>query len=284
MIIIGKIKKNKMKKQNNVITGIYKITNPKGKVYIGQSMNIEERKKYYRRLSQTKSQPKIHNSLQKYGWEQHVFEIIEECSVEQLDERETQWKKYYLELAENKWNEVLFCDLYDLGGGPKSEVHRRKIGEGNKGKTLSDEAKKKIGEFHKGIKRTLETKNKISQAKKGVGHSIQHNNNKKGKRGSQPNMKKPKPDGFGEKVSNRLLGKKQSEETRRKKSESMKGKILHYKEIIQYSLEGNFIKEWNSITEAKKWLGKGDIQGCVLGKTKTAGGYIWKHKNKENEN
>ena len=43
MIIIGKIKKNKMKKHDNVITGIYKITSPSGKVYIGQSTDIQGR-------------------------------------------------------------------------------------------------------------------------------------------------------------------------------------------------------------------------------------------------
>jgi hypothetical protein len=51
------------------------------------------------------------------------------------------------------------------------------------------------------------------------------------------------------------------------------------KKIIQFDMECNFIKEWNSITEAKKYIGKGDIQSCVLGKQKTAGGFIWKYKN-----
>jgi hypothetical protein len=49
------------------------------------------------------------------------------------------------------------------------------------------------------------------------------------------------------------------------------------KPILQYDLEGNFIKEWPSTTEAKKHH-KGDIGACCLGKQKTAGGYIWKYK------
>jgi hypothetical protein len=36
-----------MKNQDNVIIGIYKIINPIGETYIGQSVNIENRKKYY---------------------------------------------------------------------------------------------------------------------------------------------------------------------------------------------------------------------------------------------
>jgi len=50
------------------------------------------------------------------------------------------------------------------------------------------------------------------------------------------------------------------------------------KPILQYDLEGNFIKEWESITEAKQWLGSGDIQSCVNGKQKQAGGYQWFNK------
>ena len=34
-------------------------------------------------------QPKLHNSFEIYSFEDHIFEIIEECSLEQLNERET---------------------------------------------------------------------------------------------------------------------------------------------------------------------------------------------------
>ena len=68
--------------------------------------------------------------------------------------------------------------------------------------------------------------------------------------------------------------KPKSKETKHKMS------LKKIKSIIQYDLNGNLIKEWNSIIEAKSWLGKGDIQSCVLGKSKTSGGFIWKYKNK----
>ena len=51
-----------MKNQDNAIIGIYKITNPKDKVYIGQSSNIEKRKYYYFSIKCDK-QPKIYNSI-----------------------------------------------------------------------------------------------------------------------------------------------------------------------------------------------------------------------------
>lgn len=74
--------------------GIYKITNPNGKVYIGQSTNIKKRWKSYENLH-CKGQTKLYNSLKKHGWENHKCEIIEECDISLLEERETYWKLFY---------------------------------------------------------------------------------------------------------------------------------------------------------------------------------------------
>jgi hypothetical protein len=49
------------------------------------------------------------------------------------------------------------------------------------------------------------------------------------------------------------------------------------KPVLQYDLEGNFIKEWSSIIEACD-AGFGGVDMCVIGGTKTAGGFIWRHK------
>ena len=86
------------------MVGIYKIISPTGKIYIGQSVNIERRFKEYKTF-QCKQQPKIYNSLKKYGPENHIFEILKECSIEQLTEQEIYWKQYY-----NAVNEGLNCE------------------------------------------------------------------------------------------------------------------------------------------------------------------------------
>ena len=57
--------------------GIYKITNPKGKIYIGQSTNIEDRWEKGHKYN-CGSGKKLKNSLNKYGWENHKKEILEE--------------------------------------------------------------------------------------------------------------------------------------------------------------------------------------------------------------
>jgi group I intron endonuclease len=74
--------------------GVYKITSPTNKIYIGQSINIERRYKEYSK-SNCKNQTKLFLSLKKHGFENHKFEIIEECDVSILEERETYWKLFY---------------------------------------------------------------------------------------------------------------------------------------------------------------------------------------------
>ena len=78
---------------------IYKITSPSGRVYIGQTINIVNRKCCYKTL-RCKSQCKVYNSIVKYGWDKHIFEIIEVIDRMLLDERETYWIAYYNSINE----------------------------------------------------------------------------------------------------------------------------------------------------------------------------------------
>lgn len=153
--------------------GIYKITNPKGKVYIGQSLDIEKRFKEYRGLH-CKLQPKIYNSLAKYTPEKHRFEILEICSKSKLNEREIYWGKKFdsikkgLNLSLGKSTQIM------------SEETRNKISRANKGRTAwnkgkkgvqeySEEFKDKIRKSRLGKKHSQETKEKISDTKKRLG-------------------------------------------------------------------------------------------------------------------
>lgn len=53
------------------------------------------------------------------------------------------------------------------------------------------------------------------------------------------------------------------------------------KSVLQYSLDGTFIKEWQSTIEIKRQLGFGHISECCNGKYKQMYGFIWKYKNEE---
>lgn len=79
-----------MKKQ----IGIYKITSPSNKIYIGQTVNFYKRIDFYKNC-RCKTQKKLYNSIKKYDWSNHKLELIEECSIELLNERERYWQDYY---------------------------------------------------------------------------------------------------------------------------------------------------------------------------------------------
>lgn len=84
--------------------GIYKITSPSGKIYIGQSNNLKQRKKDYIKTTHCKGQVRLYNSLKKYGFQNHLFEIIENCSIKQLNNRERYWQDHYNVIGKNGLN------------------------------------------------------------------------------------------------------------------------------------------------------------------------------------
>ena len=62
---------------------------------------------------------------------------------------------------------------------------------------------------------------------------------------------------------------------------SEKRNIEYSIQVLQYDLDGRFIKEWNSINEATRRLniGNGSISRCVNNKRKTANGFKWRRNN-----
>ena len=58
------------------------------------------------------------------------------------------------------------------------------------------------------------------------------------------------------------------------------GKTSRKKPILQYDLNGNFIREFKSVAEAQKQFNtiSGNISRCLVGKSKHAYGYIWRNK------
>ena len=118
----------------------------------------------------------------------------------------------------------------------------------------------KISQFQQyklenGWKHSDETKNKISQSRLG----------KKLSEETKDKMRKPKPKGFSEKLSQIKRGVSTGPSKRRK-------------EVDQFDLDGNFIKTWESITKVEKELTIYNINSVCKGKQETAGGYKWKYK------
>ncbi len=90
------------------VIGIYKITNQiSGKVYIGQSRHIHKR---WQEHCQPSSDSVISKAIKKYGQENFTFEIIEECPLEQLNEREEFYIKKYNSCIPNGYNVMSSSD------------------------------------------------------------------------------------------------------------------------------------------------------------------------------
>ncbi len=148
------------------MVGIYKLTSPSGKVYIGSSIDIENRLKYYKSLN-CKGQKRLYNSLKKYTFENHLFEIIEECSIDVLYERENHFGFLYDVLGEKGLNSVLpklNTNKVCVSDETKYKMSISKLGVKNNfyNKRHSDETKQKIRNFQTGRKHTKEHRLKVS--------------------------------------------------------------------------------------------------------------------------
>lgn len=135
----------------------------------------------------------------------------------------------------------------------------------NLGKKASLETKAKKSKAMLGFKHSKETKEKISMALTG----------------------KTIPNEVREKISNTLKNYKMTEETKIKLSNAQKERVKNglfrsdiIKNIKQYDLDGNFIKEWNNTNEIKKHFNIKNITHLCRAlspkyKSNRYRGYIW---------
>lgn len=164
--------------------GIYKITNLlNNKVYIGQAQDIEERWKQHKKGYTDKTNI-IYRAIRKYGVENFSFEVIEECSIEELSKKEI----FYIEQYKSYigWKDNWGYNMTLGGDGARGHIPtketKQKISDANKGKnhplygkTHTEEAKQKISEALKGRRFSEETLQKMRKSKsKSNSHSHSH--------------------------------------------------------------------------------------------------------------
>ena len=174
---------------------IYKITSPKNRIYIGQTIDFKIRIKKYKRLDCC-NQKKLFNSFNKYGFDNHKIEILEHCKNSELNDKE----RYYQDLftSTNRYGLNIRLTKTSDRSGTFSDESKRKMSLAKIGKKRSPEVRKAISEkmkiiasqrgsdfyeifkaCNKGRKHTQEHKEKNSSAKKGNKFRSAHCKNKK---------------------------------------------------------------------------------------------------------
>lgn len=137
--------------EQKLLCGIYKITSPSGRVYIGQSKDIESRWSSYRKAN-CHQQRILFNSIVKYGWINHSFEVIEECEMDDLNCRERYWQDLY---EVEKRGKGLNCILTGCGelkekkilAYRKTSIKNKSNGKGMLKGELHPNWKRKYSEF-----------------------------------------------------------------------------------------------------------------------------------------
>jgi hypothetical protein len=227
------------------------------KIYLVENCYGDSNKVY---LGKTKNN-RYNNHKSRFG-DSIKYTVIDE--IESLDKEDWKPLESYWILQFKVWG-FNVLNKNKGGGGPSYLTDEQKKNYSypktqpfinsviGKSKNYPESRNKNISKSLKGYKQTKE-------------HIKKRTKNLKGK----PNIKNqtPKPEGFGEKISQKLKGKKIPSIS---------------KPILQYDLEGNYIREFGSITEAcyitfNDISKNPNITKCCKGKIKTAYGFIWKYK------
>jgi group I intron endonuclease len=258
-----------------IISGIYCFENLiNGKKYIGQSVDLEDRKKrHFRDLNRGKDDSiLLQYAWTKYGEENFKVYVIEYCLIEDLDKKETYYiKELHSHVSENGYNIAWGGDV-PMRGRKHSEETKKKIsdsspdrnGENNPfyGKKHTKESLEKMSENHidvngeknpmYGKNHTEETKQKMSENHSdmsGENHPLwgTHCSDETKKKISESNKGKTMSLESREKISEGNKGKKLSDETKKKISEGNKGKVRteEVKKRISETKKGTNIGENN---------------------------------------
>lgn len=238
--------------------GIYKIQNTiNNNIYIGGSNDILNRWKHHKwSLRNNKHHSKyLQRAWNKHGEDSFKFEVIEECSLQDLILKE----QFYLDTLNPTYN--INKTAENCTGRIVSETTKIKISNKNKGRKHTEITKTKISTHRKNnpLVFTEEMRKKISDSKKGT---------------NNPNYGKPISDIHKEKIRQANKGKKISEET--KQTIGRKNSIS----VVQLTLEGEFIKTWNSTVDVERELGffGSGITKVCRGTNLTYKGYKWRYK------
>lgn len=229
--------------------GIYKITSPSGRVYIGQSWNIKLR---WLTHGHNFHSAKLCASFNKYGKGLHEFAVIHELPFDINQETLDRYEQIYIDAYRGCGIDLL--NLREAGSvGRMSIESREKMSKSRMGRIVSNETRKKISDAHKGKKKPksrehIEKVRALLKGKKRSPEMIEKAANKRrGKKRTPEQIKRISEAHKGQPAWNK--GIPMSEEQKQMLSQSRLGKKLSCESVIKREatkrLRGN-----------SGWLGK----------------------------
>ena len=161
---------------------------PTGKKYIGQTKNERARREHHKYMvrSGRGRKRKFYKAVEKYGWENFIYGVIEQCDVSLLGKKEVNYISEY-NTFKCGYNSTLGGD--GKFGWKHTKETKEKIGKSNTGKFRSEETKKKLSDIHKNKPLSEENKKNISKALKQIGHSPPSHKNTKWWNNGQTNKR-----------------------------------------------------------------------------------------------
>ena len=293
--------------------GIYKVTNlVNQKKYIGQSTDIERRFKEHHtdpfEMTNPASRHIFYKAIRKYGIENFSFEILEECTAKELDEKEKYWIKHY-----NTYIGWENCQGYNMtigGSGSGS----RKIDPENvvllwkQGYSIDEIINildssyttiiKYLHQSNLAYVKINERKTLIAPCRSILQYSLSGDFIKCYETISDAvkdlikNYPKVAVSNICQACEQKIttaynyIWKYADDPTPISQLvEKAKQKIHHRNRVVnQYDLQGNFLKSFSTIKEAQLSIGAksiSSITNACTGRSKTSGGYIWKYKDQQ---
>ena len=267
---------------------LYKIKNKiTGKCYIGVTIQPDCQSRWRKHVNSLKYKegcPLLKKSMKKHGVENFTFEILIICFDEDVVKYEKEYIKKYNSQQPNGYN--------ILSGG---QIGDGRVGYKHSAETI-EKIKQKVRQFRE--KNPLHFETYREKHKKSFEHidfsSCIKNSEKFQKamterREQYANGTKKMSDEYKKKISEGLKKYFNTDTPERARASEKQKEIIRKalgKPVIQYTTDGIFVKEYPSIAEADRTstIKKSNIQNVLAGKTKTAGGFVWKYKEGYNKN
>lgn len=237
--------------ERNKLFCIYIHKSPSSKYYVGitSKNRVQDR---WDNGNGYKNCPAFYNAILKYGWKNIEHYVVSSKLSENKAKKLEIHLISFFKACNRSYNITNGGDGH-LGYVPSKET-RIKLGNGRRGKSISEEHKLKLSKALKGRKAHPNTIAAIIRTH--IGKTV---------------SKETK-----QRLRECNLGKHLTKETKEKLS------AIASKPVIQYNLNGDFIREYKSASEAARFLGKSpsSIIHCCNHKTnyKTAYKYKWEWK------